>query len=213
MRRCPTRRRRAGRWSSARGPCGRARRSSAASASLSARRRSDRRTRGAPCTASGDACWRSWFRSRACRGHAAGRSARARRRRAIRRPTSRRSGRARRARRGGRRPWTRIRARRAPRRGPSSSCSRPACPRQDRVVCPARTDCSDTARRGPHGLGTTSSARRRRSASGCSASSPSTPLADIAENWPPGGHRGTQVSETEWFAGLRWGRTHSTNSA
>ena len=128
-------------------------------------------------------------------------------------PASRRSGLARRARPGGRRPWTPSPARRAPRRGPSSSCSRPACPRQDRVAGLATTACSDTARRRPHGLGTTSSARRRRWASGCSASSPSTPLADIAENWPPGGHRGTQMSETEGFAGVRGGRRPDNDSA
>ena len=60
------------------------------------------------------------------------------------------------------------------------------------------------------------SARRRSQGFGCSASSPSMPLADIAENWPPWGTQGdTNVRNR----GLRWGslgsdpRTDSARNA
>ena len=102
-------------------------------------------------------------------------------------------------------PWTRSRARRAPRRGPSSSCARSACPRLDRVGGPARTACSGSAHRCPR-------ARARLGVRDLDPRRSGAPPARHLRPWrtsrkpAPGGHRGTQMSETLGFVGV--GRPH-----
>ncbi len=165
---------------------------------------SGRRTRGAPCTASGGASPRSSCRSTACRCRGAGRCGLARRRRAIARRARRTSDRGPRARPGGRRPCAaaasqtstspRSLRRLAPDRlARVTGVPAPAAP--GRLAAAPRVRVRDRP-------GTTSSGRRRRPGIRVLPPVRHDPSSGEPRKARPGGQAGDRIVRN---GGVRWG--------